>query len=165
MKLDVGRNYLLGRRQAFQLARLICSAIINNYRACIVTCIIERTHISLSTESTRHKQGNSHVARNPQEEEKTRRVVFMTLWLRLRDAAEIILRTHARTHANTQPFSGLWSGTTRVGRYQKKHSPTHTHPDHRTSFLNFLHLQINSILLVQFTCQAEVRTLQQLEQK
>ena len=23
---------------------------------------------------------------------------------------------------------------------QKKHSPTHTHPDHRTSFINFLHL-------------------------
>jgi len=44
------------------------------------------------------------------------------------------------THARTQPFNGLWSGTTRVGRYQKKHSPTHTHPDHRTSFINFLYL-------------------------
>ena len=44
------------------------------------------------------------------------------------------------THTHTQPFNGLWSGTTRVGRYQKKHSPTHTHPDHRTSFINFLHL-------------------------
>jgi len=31
--------------------------------------------------------------------------------------------------------------TTRVGRYQKKHSPTHTHPDHRASFIIFLHLQ------------------------
>jgi len=41
---------------------------------------------------------------------------------------------------NTQPFNGPWSGTTRVGRYQKKHSPTHTHPDHRTSFINFFHL-------------------------
>ena len=49
------------------------------------------------------------------------------------------LRTH--THTHTQPF-GLWSGTTRVGtRYQKKHSPTHTHPDHRASFIVFLHLQ------------------------
>ena len=27
-----------------------------------------------------------------------------------------------------RPFNGLWSGTTRVSRYQKKHSPTHTHP-------------------------------------
>jgi len=45
------------------------------------------------------------------------------------------------THTHTQPFSGLLSGTTRVGRYQKKHSPTHTHPDHRTSFVTFLHLQ------------------------
>ena len=47
--------------------------------------------------------------------------------------------THARTH--TQPFNGLLSGTTRVGRYQKKHSPTHTHHDDRTSFIIFLHLQ------------------------
>ena len=38
-------------------------------------------------------------------------------------------------------FNGLWSGTTQVGRYQKKHSPTHTHPDHRASFITFLHLQ------------------------
>jgi len=29
------------------------------------------------------------------------------------------------THAHTQPFNGLLSGTTRVGRYQKKHSPTY----------------------------------------
>ena len=45
------------------------------------------------------------------------------------------------THTHTQPFNGLLSGTTRVGRYQKKHSPTHTHPDHRTSFIIFLNLQ------------------------
>ena len=44
------------------------------------------------------------------------------------------------THTHTQPFNGLWSGTTRVGQYQKKHSPTHTHPGHWTSFINFLHL-------------------------
>ena len=44
------------------------------------------------------------------------------------------------SHTHTQPFNGLLSGTTRVGRYQKKHSPTHTHPDHRTSFIIFLHL-------------------------
>ena len=45
------------------------------------------------------------------------------------------------THTHTQPFNGLWFGTTRVGRYKKKHSPTDTHPDHRTSFIIFLHLQ------------------------
>ena len=43
-------------------------------------------------------------------------------------------------HTHAQLFNGLWSRTTRVVRYQKKHSPTHTHPDHRTSFINFLHL-------------------------
>ena len=49
--------------------------------------------------------------------------------------------THTHTHTHTQQFNGLLSGTTRVGRYQKKHSPTHTHPDHRTFFIIFLHLQ------------------------
>ena len=45
------------------------------------------------------------------------------------------------SHTHTQPFNGLLSGTTQVGWYQKKRSPTHTHPDHRTSFIIFLHLQ------------------------
>ena len=44
------------------------------------------------------------------------------------------------THTHTQPFNGPLSGTTRVSQYQKKHSPTHTHPDQQTSFINFLHL-------------------------
>ena len=35
------------------------------------------------------------------------------------------------TNTHTQLFNGLWSGTTRVGRYQKKHSPTHTHVTNR----------------------------------
>ena len=53
-----------------------------------------------------------------------------------------------QTHHNSlqqqqqqQPFNGRLSGTTRVGRYQKKHSPAHTHPGQRTSFITFLHLQ------------------------
>jgi len=52
-------------------------------------------------------------------------------------------------HTHTQPFNGLKSGTIRVGRFQKKHSPTHTHPDHQKSFINFLHLLCS---IVQFTC-------------
>ena len=48
---------------------------------------------------------------------------------------------HIRVQQQQRPFNGLWSGTTRVGRYQKKHSPTHTHPDHRASFFTFLNLQ------------------------
>ena len=46
---------------------------------------------------------------------------------------------HASTppHTHTQPSNGLLSVTTRAGRYQKKHSPTHTHPDHRTFFIVF----------------------------
>jgi len=34
------------------------------------------------------------------------------------------LKHSTHTHTHTQPFNGLWSGTTQVGRYQKKHSPT-----------------------------------------
>ena len=30
-----------------------------------------------------------------------------------------------------------------VGRYQKKQTPTHTHPDHHASFITFLHLQLS----------------------
>jgi len=52
--------------------------------------------------------------------------------------------THARTHTTM-------SGTTRVGRYQKKHSPTHTHHDHQTYFTTSSTM-IYSILLVQCMC-------------
>jgi len=54
---------------------------------------------------------------------------------------------HFLQSTHTQPCNGLWSGTTRVGRYQKKHSPTHTliigHP-----------LSASSVLspFIQFTC-------------
>ena len=51
----------------------------------------------------------------------------------------LVLASAHSTH--TQPFNGPLSGTTQVGRYQKKHSPTHTQPGHQTSFINFLRLQ------------------------
>jgi len=50
-------------------------------------------------------------------------------------------RTAKEQNTHTQLFIGLLSETAQVGRYQKKHSPTHTHPDRQTSFINFLHLQ------------------------
>ena len=64
--------------------------------------------------------------------------MFVVHWKPMASQSNLLTWTE-NTH--TQPFNGLWSGTTRVGRYQKKHSPTHTHPDHRTSFIIFLHLQ------------------------
>jgi len=51
-----------------------------------------------------------------------------------------VTHTHTHTHTHTKLFNSFWSGTTQAGWYQKKHSPTHTHPNHRTSFINFLHL-------------------------
>ena len=63
------------------------------------------------------------------------------------------MHTHSDIHTHAQPFNSLWSGTTRMGQYQKKHSPTHTHPDHRTSFINFLHL-LRSIASSVFSSRA-----------
>jgi len=48
--------------------------------------------------------------------------------------------THTDTH--TQPFNSPLPGTTWVGQYQKKQSPTHTHSNHQTSFINFIHLHV-----------------------
>jgi len=55
---------------------------------------------------------------------------------RVRRAVVRVTRIHTHTHTH----NCLTAGTTRVGRYQKKHSPTHTHRDHWTSFISFLHL-------------------------
>ena len=46
--------------------------------------------------------------------------------------------TLIHTHKH-RAFNGPLSGTTRVGRYQETHSPTHTYPNHQTSFINYLH--------------------------
>ena len=51
------------------------------------------------------------------------------------------LNTPMTEQQQQQPFNGRLSGATRVGRHQKKHSPTHTHPGQRTSFITFIHLQ------------------------
>jgi len=47
-------------------------------------------------------------------------------------------------------FTFLWilSGTTRVSRYQKKHSPNEIDPDHQSSFICFLHLLLSMAHLV-----------------
>ena len=63
-------------------------------------------------------------------------VILLMFWC----VSKCIMHVYS-SHTHTQPFNGLLSETTRVGQYQKKHSPTHTHPDHRTSFIIFLHLQ------------------------
>ena len=50
---------------------------------------------------------------------------------------EYIKVSHSETvqQQQQQPFNGRLSGTTRVGRYQKKHSPAHTRRGQRTSFI------------------------------
>ena len=55
-------------------------------------------------------------------------------------------------HTHTQPFHVLWSGTSRVGRYQKKHSPTQT-PSWSSDILYHLppFTMIHNILFIQFT--------------
>jgi len=44
-----------------------------------------------------------------------------------------------QTTTQQQSFYRPLSGTTRVSRYQKKHSPTH-HPDHHPVIISFFHL-------------------------
>ena len=50
--------------------------------------------------------------------------------------------THTHTHRHTNHLTALWilSGTTRVSRYQKKHSLTHTYHGHQSSRICFIHL-------------------------
>ena len=53
------------------------------------------------------------------------------------------LRSNDKRHCHEKqqqqrPFYGPLSGTTRVSRYKKKHSPTH-HPDHHPIFITFFH--------------------------
>jgi len=51
---------------------------------------------------------------------------------------QVLITTHTHTHTHNR-FTALWilSGTTRVSRYQKKHSPTHTHRGHQSSLSAF----------------------------
>ena len=65
---------------------------------------------------------------------KELRIGWSTHW-------QIPLHCAQQTQQQQQPFNGRLSRTTWVGRYQKKHSPAHTHPGQRTSFITFLHLQ------------------------
>jgi len=66
--------------------------------------------------------------------------------------ASFDLHIHTYTHNH---FTALWilSGTTRVSRYQKKHSLTHTYHGHQ-SLLYLLppSVTIHGIFCVQFTC-------------
>ena len=60
---------------------------------------------------------------------------------RVIDDTTLLTHTHTHTHTHNR-FTALWilSGTTRVSRYQKKHSPTHTYRGHQSSLICFIHL-------------------------
>jgi len=65
--------------------------------------------------------------------------IFYTYVLIVSSYSSFKLQESALTHTQEQPFYGPLSGTTRMSRYQKKHSPTH-HPDHHPIFISFFHL-------------------------
>ena len=68
-------------------------------------------------------------------------VMCMVTWLGISQNKCLLDHdTNDECQQQQQPFNGRLSGTTRVGRYQKKHSPTHTHAGQRTSLITFLHL-------------------------
>jgi len=58
---------------------------------------------------------------------KSRIVIVLVL------AYQIVLETNIL-------YFGPLSGTTLVSQYQKKHSPTHTYPNHQSPFICFIHL-------------------------
>ena len=72
-------------------------------------------------------------------------------WQAITRSGLIIVRVNCYTH--THLFNSLLFRTTRVGWYQKKHSPTHTHTNHRTSLINMLHL-LRSIASSLFSLRA-----------
>ena len=51
----------------------------------------------------------------------------------------IVISLQQQQQQQQRPLYGRLSGTTRVSRYQKKHSPTH-HPDHHPILISFVHL-------------------------
>jgi len=58
-------------------------------------------------------------------------------------SAQVFIPFHSATQQHTHNhFTALWilSGTTRVSRYQKKHSPTYTYRGHQSSLICFIHL-------------------------
>ena len=68
-------------------------------------------------------------------------LLIIRLWLiNCDNATNQMMKNDQPTYTHTQPFNGPLSVTTLVGLYKKKHSPTDIHPDHQTSFINFLHL-------------------------
>jgi len=48
---------------------------------------------------------------------------------------------------DTQPFNGPLSGMTRVGWYQKRHSPTHTHDNHHSISTKHCHCNAADITI------------------
>jgi len=69
--------------------------------------------------------------------------IFLQAQVEWMTAIQIRITLQKTCHSKityTQLFNSRLSGTTWVSQYQKKHLPTHTHPDHQTSFINFLHL-------------------------
>jgi len=68
-------------------------------------------------------------------------------------AAATTTTTTTTTTSATSTILQPLSGTTRVSRYQKKHSYTQTYLDHQPSFISFLHL-LQSIASSLFTLRA-----------
>ena len=68
-------------------------------------------------------------------------------------AAAATTTTTTTTTSATSTILQPLSGTTRVSRYQKKHSYTQTYLDHQPSFISFLHL-LQSIASSLFTLRA-----------
>ena len=149
------------------VCRLLCSlytystVAVRLLDAAIWSCVQETWHYTFAVLHTRKCFADCWHCKN-----KCNATVYKmsvaNLCPRFLDADKYDLNSFAESHGlkniehffthDTQPFNGLWSGTTQVGRYQKK--LTHSHPSWSSDTLYQLPpvTTIHSILLVQFTC-------------
>ena len=65
-----------------------------------------------------------------------RLLTLLTTELQHQHTTPVAISYSSHQQQQQRPFNGLWSGTTRVGRYQKELSPTHTYP-HLINFVLF----------------------------
>jgi len=111
---------------------------LSGIRAIFVNFVTFSTkHGSTSDKACARLMGSRYAQANAHRRPRSRCRVFAAQTSSLSDYILDSLIECTLTAIN-RPFSGLpeWAGS----QYQKKHSPTHTHPDHQMSFINFLHL-------------------------
>jgi len=88
---------------------------------------------ALIVSTWRSRSGSVFAMSSPFCKHVSRSLLIHTVYMKMKTDINV------KHNIQQQPFHGPVSGTTRVSRYQKKHSPTH-HPDQHPVFTSFFHL-------------------------